>query len=215
MLTFYKRFTYLHWIILWAILSIVFNMTGTDWGIVASVISAIILVAGLLFGFGRWYYRKWQLNDPVRIISKFIGSTSSDVQYLSIALDTKTKIAIQSVCLYFTNEKYEELENSPSIKGLYHCLSGEILKDNSISAYSTVDNRWFWLNEPSFQQPSISIALAFIAKVSFDGLLKFDLDCTETGRIIYDLPFKITETKEIYFNKGKKGSLLVKKERGN
>jgi hypothetical protein len=171
-----KRCTLLHWIIIWATLSIVFDMTNID---IASIISAIILVAGIFVAFGKWYYHKWQLADPISITSNFIGSTSLDVQYLIIALDTKTKINIQSVCLYFTNEKYDDLENKPTIKGLCHCLSGEILKDSPIPIHSIAGNRWFWLNQPTFQQPNISIALAFVAKVPFEGLLKFDLSCVE------------------------------------
>jgi hypothetical protein len=203
-----KHSTFLNWLFLWATLTIVFNMTGLE---IASLISFLILLIGAFCKIVRYYYRKWNLVNPLKIVSLFDGAISPDTQYLLIEISTKTKITIESFCLYFTNYQYDELSNAPKIKGLYNCLSGKILKDKLILQDSTQDNHWYWLNHPVFQQPCISLALAILCEQPFDGILKIDLSCAEINRIIYDVPFKITNIADNYNNQGAKGILLVQK----
>jgi hypothetical protein len=175
-------------------------MINTDWGQIASIVSAIILVAGTLFALGRLAYRKWILrHQPFEIDYLYTASSSPRAQYILIALRKRTKLNAKFMCLSFGGQG-----EKPTIKGLYNCISGKILEDNPIPAHSIANGNWYWQNQPMLQQSNISLALAFIANKPFDGFVRVDLDCDETGRIIYDVPFKITEVKETYSGKASK-----------
>ncbi len=63
-----KKYTILYWIWFWAILSILFRMTGTDWANIASVISAVILIAGTAYGIYKWVVYRRQLANAFDIV---------------------------------------------------------------------------------------------------------------------------------------------------
>ncbi len=52
-----KKYTIFHWICFWSILSIMFYATLTDWGSAGAIVSAIILVFGLIWSFCKWIVR--------------------------------------------------------------------------------------------------------------------------------------------------------------
>jgi len=203
-----KRPTLLHWIIFWAVLSIVFNMTGTDWGIVASVISAIILVVGTLLTFGKRVYHKWVLlRNPLNIIYEYSAPISPNDHKIGLSMLKKTRLTINFLCLSFEGQ-----EEKPIIKGVYNYTSGRILTDNPLPVHSKVEDSWILQDQPALRQSDISLAVGFIAEKPFDGILRIDLKCDEVDRIIYNIHVKIMEKEEHRSGKGHKGSLSLKKD---
>ena len=195
---FNKKFTTLHWIYLWVVVTLMFALlaekTQNNWIFATTVISAAILVGGTLITAFKICHRKWILrHKPFVVLYDYSASCSKDKQYLLLAIKMKTKQVIEYFSLRFDGNG-----EKPIIITLHNCISGVILKDRPIPFLSNIDGNWCWENQPTFQQSDISLAVEFITTKQFDGFLKIDLKCDKVDRIIYEIPFKITDTKTHY-----------------
>jgi hypothetical protein len=195
---FTKKFTVLQWIYFWGLLTLMLawlaEMTQSNWIVVATIISAVILVVGTLFTFYKICHRKWILrHKPFSIIYLYTASLSQESQFLRLAIEMNTKQVIEYLSL-----RFEGRGEIPNIVTMHNCISGVILKDRPIPFISHIDNNWCWENQATFQQRNISLAIEFMSVKPFDGFLKIDLKCDEIDRIVYKIPFQISDTQELY-----------------
>ena len=107
---FKRGYTTLYWIGFWAILSIVFNMIGTDWGIIASVIAAVILVAGVLCAFGKWLCHKlvplceahFVIPDKQRAIIPYVQQDNREHKTNCLILPPDSEVPVLLVMSQFS-----------------------------------------------------------------------------------------------------------------
>lgn len=204
------KFTLLKWIWVWGTLTLMFawltQETQSLWTFITVIVTFLIMITGIVYHWSKRSRRKYNLrHQPFEGLYWYTAASSPRNQDILLSLQMKTRITIEFMTLSFEGQG-----TKPIIKGLYNCVSGRILKDTPISVNSIIDGSWICQNQPTFQQSDIGLAVEFIAEEPFDGVLKFDLKCDEVDRIIYDIPFKVTEVMELYNGKLRKVSLLRK-----
>jgi len=175
-------------------------MMGTDWGIIASIISAAILIAGTLYAVFRWGIRKIQIKNPYDVYYEpeidaikhnMIVNASRDSKYLQVTLRVKTEVNVERVSL-----KFEGVGEIPQIKNLYDWNWGLGITDPSIFTFPVADGSWYWrYNSPirRFRNSRIKIGIRYIAINSFSGELKIGFTAAPGESRYKSLLFEVRE----------------------
>jgi len=169
------------------------------WIFWATITSATILVIGTLITLYKIVRHKWIIHhNPLIILYLYTARPSIDTEYVLLQIQPKTKLSVEFMCLSFEGSGVK-----PIIKGLFYCISGRILKNDPIPI-SVIEDSWVWKCQPPLQEFDFGLAIAFIADKSFDGILKIDLSGVGIDRVIYSIPFKISDIKETHNGFGRK-----------
>ena len=194
------KYTTLKWIYFWAVLSIMFHITGTEWGTYASVISAVILIGGLICTWIKCGYRRAKLHKPFDVScgqkedvteKSCIVNASNNPQYLNVTLEINTEVYIDHISVEFRGNG-----KIPEIKKLYDWFHGVgEQKDTNVYTHSVIDGTWYWRYIQSYRRPlksHVKIGIEYLAPNSFDGNLMFGLTALGT-RARKLLPFVVRE----------------------
>jgi hypothetical protein len=182
-------------------LSIMCYLTHTDWGYWASIVSAIILVAGTIWAVSKWICRIKQLRNPFDVYykskkDKYMSTlASSDTQSVQITLQIKTEVIVEHVSLKFDGEG-----TVPSIDSLWDWNFGDFSddpnKDPNIFIHPVKDGTWYWKYISQFRRfkgKEVKIGIRYKAPAKFAGNLIIIFTAAPAKEIMKLLSFEVKE----------------------
>lgn len=180
------------WIYVLAVMAIIFEATLTNWGAIAAIISATVLIIGLIINGCRLWKHKLALRNP--FIASYESNENINKSLISpgtyITLQAKTRLRVEFILIRINGGG-----RIPIIEKLYDWSLGKNREIPNVSIAKSRDDIWHWVYQSPFNliaKDKIRIGIEYKTSDSdsFDGQLIFELRIAEGNRII-SLPFKI------------------------
>lgn len=188
-----ENYTIIRWVILWGIIAIMANATGTNLGTIFAGLAAAFSGLGLLFGLYKWCRRKCKLRNPFEVkydpprTARYEAYPNTREQDLKLQI--KVEVDVKSIELEFSPQN----ESTPRIHELYDPDDTFKGIPESVSINHAMHSIEWRYNNISHQRVDsiIKIGMRYIADKPFNGELLVRLTVAECTRE-KSLPFPIS-----------------------
>ena len=197
-----KHFTTLRWVIIWGIIAIIANSTGTIWGSWAAVMAAVFSGLGLVYGVFRWLTRKYRLHELFDVyyeqriqgkdekIYSYTTVASNSTQTVRVTLLLKADINIKFINLDFAGNGQKPVTDEPYDHNLGQAHPDfRWLQRSNDDSWNAQIIRGALRNRDQY----IYIGVKFTASQLFNGYLEVCLSSEEGARKHLYLPFNVVK----------------------